>query len=201
MQTFYFVLVAKHAHITWMKALYKLIQRNAWFRIFSPTSTEMPHSHPYNYTIAHVQVPRPLRQKHCCVVCNSMKCRHVFNLLKSFTSVFILINIQQWWCLKTSKNVSLAQKSGCIFKNSCALMVIIVVNFENMNNIYIATTKRSKKERRILVKDPIDSNFLNAKWVKQGRSNSGRNIVFFNTIFRKALSFYIKVEQIVAFGN
>ena len=50
---------------------------------------------------------------------------------------------------ETSKNVSLAQKSGFIFKNSCALMVITVVNFENMNNVYTAKNKRNKIKRRI----------------------------------------------------
>ena len=38
-------------------------------------------------------------------------------------------------------------------------MVIIVVYYVNMNNVYISMTKRNKIKRRILVKDPIDSNF------------------------------------------
>ena len=48
----------------------------------------------------------------------------------------------------------LARKSGFAFKNSCALMAIIVVNFENMNIVPNVT----KKKRRIL-KDSIDRSF------------------------------------------
>ena len=54
------------------------------------------------------------------------------------------------------------------FKNSCALMAIIVVNFENMNFVPNVT----KKKRRIL-KDSIDGSFSfwckweNAELIKQ----------------------------------
>ena len=58
---------------------------------------------------------------------------HAFNLLKSFTSVFMLILHSTMIMFETSKNVSLAQKSGFIFKNSCSLMVIIIVHFVTMN--------------------------------------------------------------------
>ena len=40
----------------------------------------------------------------------------------------------------------LALKSGFLFKNSCALMAIIVVNFQNRNIVYIARTKRNKNK-------------------------------------------------------
>ena len=76
-------------------------------------------------------------------------------------------------------------------------MTIIVLNFENMNTVPNAT----KKSHLILVKDPIGSSFFLMQMRKCKAIIKQWNNVSFYTIFRKAQPFYIRVEQIVAFGN
>ena len=85
MQTFCFVWVEKHGHITWMKTLYKFIQRNPWFRILSSTSTEMLHNHTYNYTLARVQVPGTVAHKGKTQLNIELDTQRFFVIQNSFT--------------------------------------------------------------------------------------------------------------------
>ena len=92
--------------------------------------------------------------------------RYGFNLLMSFTRRFSTLQFKNYdW---KRRNISLALKAGFLYKNSCGLMAIIIVN--QFLKIWILFTQQwpnvTKTKRQILVKDPIDSNFFKWKWGK-----------------------------------
>ena len=114
-----------------------------------------------------------------------------------YETVFNFI-IQQW----KRRNISLALKSGFLYQNSCGLMAIIVVNqFLKIRILFIQQGPNvTKTKRQILVKDPIDSNFFKWKWGKARLIKHWKEycIILYNI---SKGSVYIRVEQIVPFGN